>query len=181
MVAPTWDNNSRAENVERITRAFSLYGTTQLEYSKERSSVMSKLLGKGESRPVTRQDQWNRVDIVFQGKVAVRILTSRLGTDIEVFDETFAEFHDRMIEILSENGVITWDAYLSKHKVVKPLLFLLIALGLVLAASYLVDRDFIGLLLSVSISVSAATYLFFPRIVARRGHQKRKRNVKENN
>jgi hypothetical protein len=168
MVSRTWDRYSRVEKIERITKALNLYGATDARYFKGRSYLASKLLGKGTLHPVPKEDQWNRAEISFQGNPALHIFDSRFGPDIEVFDEPFAEFHDRFIDILSENGIITWDALLSKHKAVKPLLLLLIGLGFMLAVLPLVDRDPMGLLLSVGMIVSFTAYLFLDKVITRR-------------
>lgn len=168
MVSRTWDKHSRVEKVERITEALNLYGATETRYLKGRSYLTSKLLGKGTLHPVPKEDQWNQAEISFQGKPALHIFDSRSEPDIEVFDEPFAEFHNKFIDILSENGIITRDAYLSRHKAVKPLLVLLIGLGLVLAVLSLRDRDIIGLLLSVGMMVSLTAYLFFDKVITRR-------------
>lgn len=168
MVSRTWNKHSRVEKVERITEALNLYGVTEAKYFKGRSYLTSKLLGKGTVHPVPKEDQWNQAEISFQGKPALHIFDSRFGSDIEVFDERFAEFHDRFIGILSENGIITWDALLSKHKAAKPLLVLLIGLGFMLAVLSLVDGDIIGLLLSIGMIVFFAAYLFLDKIITRR-------------
>jgi hypothetical protein len=168
MVSRTWDKHSRVEKVERITEALNPYGATEAGCFKGRSYLASKLLGKGTLHPVPKEDQWNQAEISFQGKPALHIFDSRFGSDIEVFDEPLAEFHDRFIEILSENGIITWDAYLSRHKAVKPLLVLLIGSGFILAVLSLVDRDIIGLLLSIGMIVFVTAYLFFDKVITRR-------------
>lgn len=156
------------EKVERIAEALNLYGATETRYFKGRSYLASKLLGKGTLHPVPKETQWNQAEISFQGEPVLHIFDSRFGPDIEVFDERFAEFHNRFIDILSESDIITWDAYLSKHKAAKPLLLLLIGLGFMLAVLSLVDRDIIGLLLSIGMIVSFTAYLFLDKIITKR-------------
>lgn len=159
MVAKTWNKDSRMKRVEQITRALSSHGMIETKYYKGRSYPASRVMGEGKPNPVDEEDRWNQAAISFQGKDAIRIFDSSLGPDIKFFDENFDESQaNRIMDILFHNGILTWNEYLSQNKAAKPLLVFLIGLGLAMTAFSFADRDFIGMLLFLCMSISFILY-----------------------
>jgi hypothetical protein len=160
VVSRTWNKNTRSEKIKYVVRALSSSGHTEAEYFKGRSYLTTIFLGKGQPTSVEESDNWNQVKISYRGKDAVEVFDSPLGPDGLFFDENFTESEVNKIEsILLDNEIVPWQGYISRNRLVKPILVSLIITGLLFAVFSVISADFIGFFLSLGMSLCFMLYL----------------------
>ncbi|MGD2250457.1 MAG: hypothetical protein PVF58_18835 [Candidatus Methanofastidiosia archaeon] len=129
IVSSAWKKYNHFEKVKCIVKTLEQSDEAHVEYFKGRSYVTTSLLGKGCPTPVDSHDEWNHVKITYQRKDALLIYDSILGPDGYFFDEFFSENENQRIKnAFAEAGFFTWQGYISKNTLTKPLLLGLILL-----------------------------------------------------
>ncbi len=127
IVTRTWDKYNRTDRIRSILEILNRSGKTEAKYFKGRAYLATLFLGRGHPTPVHEDDNWNYVRIAYQGKAAIEIFDSKLGPEGYFFDESFTEAENQQIKnAFSEAEFFTWQDYISKNRVTRPLLVLLV-------------------------------------------------------
>ena len=156
IVARNWNRHNRSSRIESILTALNLTGQSEAKYFKGRSYIAALLLGKGHPEEVNESETWNQVRITYQGKDAVEIFDSKLGPEGRIFTEEFTEDENNQIKnALNDVEICTWQDYLSKNRMTKPLYVCLVLLGVLLALDNIISGDFIGLFLGLGIALTS--------------------------
>jgi hypothetical protein len=113
--------------------------------------MVSYYVRKGRPQPVNEDDEWDMIEITYNGIVAIRIIevrvpffSSKLLFDGHFFDEDFTESETQQIlDALRSVGILIYREYLSKKmKVYLSFLILLYAsfsLHVIIMGSYLIS------------------------------------------
>ena len=160
IVSRAWNKNSRSEKVKCIIRALNSSGHAEVQYFKGRSYLATLPLGEGHPTLVEEPGDWNQVKIMYQGKDALNILDSFLGPEGQFFDNNFTTSEVNQIKtVLANNDIFTRQDALSRARPARFIMILFICIQLLLAISYCVSGDFIGILLSLGAGLCIILYL----------------------
>ncbi|MGD2250452.1 MAG: hypothetical protein PVF58_18810 [Candidatus Methanofastidiosia archaeon] len=85
-----WYRDNRSQRLENILDALSQLGEVKVEHFKGRLFVFRHLFGRKRT-PSNKNENWNLVRIIYEGKHAIEILDSDFGCDGRFFDENFTE------------------------------------------------------------------------------------------
>lgn len=117
-----WNRNNRSERVDSIVKALNRSGKAEATYLKGRLFLARFFLGKGHPIPVHEDDNWNHVNITYQGKNALEISDSDYGPEGQFFDENFTEGETQQIEnAFADAEVVIQKIYLSRMKWIRVL------------------------------------------------------------
>ena len=154
IVARNWNRHNRSSRIESILTVLNRSGQSEAKYFKGRSYITALLLGKGHPEEVNESEMWNRVRITYQGKDAIEIFDSKLGPDGRIFTEEFTEDENSQIKsALNDVEIYTWQDYLSRNKLIKPLYVCFVLLGVLIALDNIISGNLIWFFLWLGVSL----------------------------
>jgi hypothetical protein len=151
LVSKTWNRDYRTDKIMSILCALNRSGKVEITYFKEKLNMVSYYLRKGKPQPVNEDDEWDKIEITYNGIVAIRIIevrvpffSSKLIFDGRFFDEDFTESEiQQILDALKDVDILIYREYLSKKmKVYLSFLILLyafFALHVIIIGSYLIS------------------------------------------
>lgn len=124
LISNAWNRDNRTEKIREILPVFNLFGKVELVYFKEKSTILSYYLWKGNPQPVNEDDDWNHVKITLNGKLIIEFIellphffSSKPVFEGHFFDEHFTESEiQQILDAFKNIEIITYKEYLSRKR-----------------------------------------------------------------